>query len=953
VRSGPLRGRSEPMASALSALRGACQHGTSSSVLISGPAGIGKTALLAEICQQATRMNMRVGWSRCDPVEQVWPGAPVIAMLRSGPDPLTTAEQYEQIAGVASEPLVLADRIASRLEHLAGVYPLLVAIDDLQWGDRVSRFLLRSLLSRLAGLPVVWMFASRVDPAGIDLAGPGPVRREHLHLAPLATQDLAAMARDRLGRVPDERSRRYLDATGGNPFLATQVIDSLARSAAGGEPGTVAGGFAAAMARRLADLPSSARDLTELVAVAGRPLPVSDAFALMPSLGSGDGQDGLAGAVGSGVITVSADALAFRHDLVRETVYALLATHRARQWHARLAEYHWSVLREPLVAAFHARAAAVPGDLASALVLVSAAETLARASAEDAGELAALAFATVRPAQPQWLELGRRCLSVLCRAQHAAQAITVAGQILARVDDANLAARVETEAARALWLSGRVDDLASRIEKTLRSSDLDALVTVRLRAAYALARTRTLPGGPAAREVAGALEQARDSGDAEALTLAVQAAGEAARNQGLHQVALRHFRELRSLTGAPYLAEEITALQFVDRYDHAQVLLDHARASCAATTGALLPGVACAQMWQDFNLGRLDDADAGARTLIELARQLGTSLHLLDAITIRTAVALLRGETEIAAAQLRLADTDTDADEAIRNPGVAVMRGWLAASRGDLPAARDALRPVLQGAEQGHSYWPLWPCWNGLFFQVGAALGDETFTASCLNVAEANAAHNPGVASFEGVALNLHGLRNKDLDILARCVHVLNRSPRPILRAVGAESYGHALLAAGRRSDALAQLDRAWDEYHHMGAKAFRDNVQGAMRQAGARRIKWSTAAAAPASGWASLTDAERRVATLISQGHTNKSAASALSVSINTVGTHLRAVFAKLGVQSRVQLANCLTSYASEVPVDSVRRANLSPRPCGAHLHHARRADPLAIGAIGPRQAS
>jgi DNA-binding CsgD family transcriptional regulator len=900
------------MASALAALRGASQHGISASVVISGPAGIGKTALLTEICEHAGRLKIRVGRSKCDPIEQVWPGAPVIAALRAGRDPLITVGEYEQIAGVVSQPLLLADRIASRLEDLATEHPLTIAIDDLQWADRVSRFLLRSLLSRLAGQPVVWMFASRDDSIGIDLTACDVVRREHLELTPLATQDLAAMARDRLGRVPDERIRRYLEATGGNPFLATQILDGLVCSNAGGEPGAVAAEFATAMARQLADLPSSARELVELIATTGRPLPVRDAFALMPSLSRADGKDGLAGAVESGLITMSADALTFRHDLVRETVYAILAGHQARQLHARLADYHLSVLGEPLVAAAHARAAATSGDLASALILVSAAEALARTSADDAGELAAHAFATVCPAQPEWLDLSRRCLSILSRAQHAAQAISVADQILARVDDANLAGQVETEAARALWLSGRVEDLAGRIERILRSRDLDELSTVRLRAAYALACTRTLPGEQAATQADAAVKQARDSGDREALTLAVQAAGEAARSQGRHQVALRHFRELRALTGAPYLAEEIIALQFVDRYDHAQALLDQARASRAATTVALLPGIVCAQMWQDFNLGRLDDADAGARTLIELGRQLGTNLDLLDAITIRTAVALLRGETEIAAAQLRLADKLTDADAAIRNPGITVMRGWLAASRGDLPAARDILRPVLQGAEQARSYWPLWPCWNGLFFQVGTAIGDDAFAGSCLDVAGANAASNPGVASFEGVALNLRGLGKQDLEILAEAVEVLDRSPRPVLRAVGAESYGRALLAAGRRSEALAQLDRAWDEYHRMGARAFRGDVQRAMRQAGARRTKWSATAAAPATGWASLTDAERRVATLISDGHTNKSAASALGVSINTVGTHLRAVFAKLGVQSRVQLANRLAEIGA-----------------------------------------
>ena len=162
------------MASALSALRGACQHGTSASVVISGPSGIGKTALLAEVCEQASRMKFRVGWSKCDPIEQVWPGAPVIAALRAGRDPLTTAEQYERIAEEVGKPLLLAELIASRLEDLAAVEPLLIAIDDLQWADRVSRFLLRSLMSRLAGLPVVWMLASRDDDIGIELRRPRP-----------------------------------------------------------------------------------------------------------------------------------------------------------------------------------------------------------------------------------------------------------------------------------------------------------------------------------------------------------------------------------------------------------------------------------------------------------------------------------------------------------------------------------------------------------------------------------------------------------------------------------------------------------------------------------------------------------------------------------------------------------------------------------------------------------
>jgi DNA-binding CsgD family transcriptional regulator len=806
VQSGPLRGRSEPMARALSALRGARQQGSSGLVLISGPAGIGKTVLVSEICRQATRMKLRVASSKCDPIEQVWPGAPVIAMLRAGRDPLISASEYEEITRTVNEPLLLADQIASHLEEVATAEPLLIVIDDVHWADRISRFLVRTLVSRLIGLPVVWLLASRDDDPSqnnelsADLAGHDLIHVEHIRLAPLSISDLAAIAQDRLGRVPDQRTRRFLDATGGNPLFATQIIDKLARSAARGEPDSVPAEFTAAIAHRLTQLTRASRDLVRLVAVAGRPLPIRDMAALMPSLHGSGRERAVADAIESGLITAADQALTFRHDLVREAVYAAVAGNLARVLHRRFADYYLTVAGDPLAAAWHARAAATPGDLASAAILISAAETLADVSADDAGELAALAFRTVRPAQKEWLGLSRRCLSVLCRTQRATEAIAAADLILARVDDGNLIGEVETEAARALWLSGRISELISRTDRILQLSTLAPAVTARLRAARALANTRIVPGDVAARETTAALEDARATGDQEALTLALQAAGEAAKNEARHQAALQHFRELRSLIGMSYLAEEITQLQFLDRYDHAQALLDQARAGNRNATGTILPALHRAQLWQDFNLGRLDDAEAGARALAELGRQLGNDVHALDAIMVRIAVSLLRGEVETAAAQLRLADDLIDADDGVRHPGLAVMRGWLAASRGDLRSAVDTLRPVLEGAGEAQSFWPLWPCWMGLFFEMGTVAADSELVATAVDIAES-----------------------------------------------------------------------------------------------------------ALETGWPSLTQAEQRVAALIAAGQTNKATASELGVSINTVGTHLRAVFAKLNIQSRVQLANAL----------------------------------------------
>src|SRR5258707_4008377 len=139
-----------------------------------------------------------------------------------------------------------------------------------------------------------------------------------------------------------------------------------------------------------------------------------------------------------------------------------------------------------------------------------------------------------------------------------------------------------------------------------------------------------------------------------------------------------------------------------------------------------------------------------------------------------------------------------------------------------------------------------------------------------------------------------------------------SRGPRKFLPKAPARRSAPTQLTptAGRcslqeRQAGLAQLDLAWDAYHQIGAVAFRAEAQRVMREAGARRAKWATTAGRPATGWPSLTQAERLVSALIGSGHANKSAAMELGVSVNTISTHLRALFTKLGIQSRVQLAH------------------------------------------------
>jgi DNA-binding CsgD family transcriptional regulator/tetratricopeptide (TPR) repeat protein len=901
---GPLRGRDHERSTALAVIRRTRAHRASGVLLISGNAGVGKTALLSELCRQAAHMNLRVARSKCDEIEQAWPGTPIVGLLRAGPDPLLTAPEFQEISGLTAEPLLLVDRIAGHLARLADRQRLLIAVDDVQWADRVSRYALRALISRLLGVPVVWVLASRSDDVGLAVSAADSVAVEHIRLGPLANPTIVDIARDHLGPDIDARVEGMLGAAGGNAFLAVQIIDGVTQHSETADMDGIPAQFRSAVRQRLSGLSVTARRLIEAVAVAGRPVSITDLAELFEMNGSPAFDKAVDDAAASALVNSTGAELSFGHDLVKDAVYQLISPHDRRRVHTWFAQQFVDKAGDPVLAAAHASAVATVGDHAHARIMLDAAEALINTSAVDAADLALQAFRTLRPGQPEWLELGERAVSVLSRTQRAADTIAVADLLLATVDDAEIVSRIETHTVKPMWLSGHSAALADRAERAMARAGTRRDLVARFHAARALAHTRILAADQATAEADVALAEGRASHDHDAIALALQAAGEAAHNERRHQLALKYFRELRSVTGVPYLAEEIMELQLLDRYDDAQMLLDGAANDSAGNVGSMLPDLLFAQLKQHYNLGRLQEADETASLLIELGQVTGTTVHIIEGFLMRATVALLRGEPELAAQRLRPAMRLAD-DDAIRHPGLLFLSGWLTSEQGDIRSGRRMLSELLETSQRTRSYWAWWPCYATVLFSIGLVSGATNITERTVEFTEESARRNPDVATLNGLALNLRGRLGGDLDMVAESMSILQHSPRPVLRAAGADHYGRLLLAADEREAALVHLDAAWDVYDGMGALAPRARVQRLMREAGARRAKWVSNQ--PEANDVALTEAERRVAYLIANGHTNKSTAKSLGISINTVGTHLRSIYAKLGVQSRVQLTNVL----------------------------------------------
>jgi len=132
---------------------------------LEGPAGIGKSRLLAAAVELAARKGMAVVAGRATELDRVAPlSALLVALCRSDP-PVLDGAGVSALGGPEGSRLLLIDRVGDAIKHYAGTRPLLVVLDDEHWADEFTALALRMLIPVLRSAPVLWLLARRPLPA--------------------------------------------------------------------------------------------------------------------------------------------------------------------------------------------------------------------------------------------------------------------------------------------------------------------------------------------------------------------------------------------------------------------------------------------------------------------------------------------------------------------------------------------------------------------------------------------------------------------------------------------------------------------------------------------------------------------------------------------------------------------------------------------------------------------
>jgi DNA-binding CsgD family transcriptional regulator len=890
------------------------RRGRSAVLVVQGEPGIGKTELLRHLIAAVPGFGVtRVAGVESE-MELPYAGlhqlcAPMLGRLGSLAEPqrrgLSVA--FGLASGDSPDRFLVALAVLSLMAEASQERPMLCVVDDTQWLDQASAQVLGFVGRRLLAEPVALVLAVRTpapgDPAPDHLAG-----LPELRLHGLDEQSARALLATVIPGPLDESVRaRILAETHGHPLALLELYRG--RSAA-----DLAGGFALPdagdlpkriedqYAARLGELPAEVQRLVLLAAAD----PVGDPALILRAaqvLGLDSGTMNLAAA--AGLLEFGAN-VHFRHPLVRSAAYRTATADDRRAVHEALATVT-DPLADPDRRAWHRAHATAGPDEAVAEELISSASRAMRRG----GVAAAAAFweqAVALTPDP-----GQRASRALTAAEakyaagdfEAAQALLVTAEVgpPGELDEAR-AQRMRAQVAFALRRGGDAPPLMLRAAQRLQSLDAELARQTYLEALLATIYAGRLAHGQDTRQVARAARSATllPSGS-EPLS---------------HAQLLIHGLAVRLADG--YVAAAPTLKEALRRYRAQPLELGWLSVSY---------NIVAMDLWDDEAWFEL------AAGQLRLARANGTLSWLPFTLDYLAEIHVQAGELSKAAALL----TEREGvDSGTREATLPYLPLLLAAWRGDAPGAADLAEEMTraaldrgEGAALTYTDYAQAVLHNGLGNYGSAAeaahrasaVDEIVISPWALNELVEAAARSDQHERARAAAVQLSQLAAASASNWARGAAARSRALvsggraaeeeyREAIELLGSTRmgthlararlvYGEWLRREKRRIEARDQLRSAFDALTSMGAEAFAERARRELLATGETVRKRSD------DTRTDLTPQEEEIAQLAREGRTNQEIAAQLFIGRRTVEWHLRKVFAKLDISSRLELDQAL----------------------------------------------
>ena len=936
---------------ALSHALAAARDGAGSLVVLEGPAGIGKSRLLAETRAMAGALGLTVLTTRGIDLERDVPFGVAAELFAAALAAASSKERDRLLSGHAClaagllDPAVqpaedpsalirglywLTVNLASDAGDADGQAALLIEVDDAQWADRPSLSYLAYLAARIDELPAVLLVAVR---SGEEAPGQqtldwlrGRPGRQMLKPAALSPGAVARMVLAEMPGAEPAFTSACAEMTGGNPFLTRELLHKLRADGVAPTAGSVSrvrsllpDSVLHSVLVRLARLGDCAARLAQAVAVLGDRASLRQAR-LLADLDT-ESAEKAADALADAHILAPGEPLHFTHPLIATGVRADIPAFALARAHRRAAGL-LAVDGAPVdgVAA-HLLLTQPDGDQRTVATLrEAAAQALVRGDPSAAAQLLERALAEPPPATERGhvlLELANahiecgdagagprieESLQVFQAPADRARALAALGRMRFNLGH-HEAAAAAMDSALALLQPG--DPALSRLlvsylTSTMFRASLHPLAEARLRPMIEAARDGRTPDDP-----------------------------------GL----LAHLALRLAFAGGP--AKQVRAL--AARATAGDPLVDPA--SLGILTGLVVQALCC--------VDELDEADGICESALAASRRRGSLLNFTMTSYHRAIVRYHRGELTDALADLDQALVSSLEGWTSGDPWTGSLRAHIHIERGDLAAARDALGMTTNALPDSMDQAIAWFARARLALAEGRpdqALADAEAAGDLLATGfgidhpgfvpwrrtAALAAHSAGqfdraralagdlldrarwsgTARALGLALRTQAAIAGDerrLQLLAEAAEVLEQSPSALERAHALIELGTARRRAGQRSAAQTPLREGLQLADHMGATPLVQTARRELYATGARPRR------AAHTGADALTPTERRVAELAAEGLTNTQIAQALFVTGKTISTHLANAYRKLGINSRHDLSRELAAR--------IRPALLPPR--------------------------